>query len=80
MIDDFQVPFDPGYGYDDYGPGKALTFEYIAPAIAENGLCALYPATPSGEEDGMRRGCIILGKEEAHGRSHAVASCRLEGM
>ena len=33
MIDDFQVPFDPGYGYDDYGAGKALVPSYIASAI-----------------------------------------------
>jgi hypothetical protein len=24
MIDDFEVTDDPGFAYDDYGPGKAL--------------------------------------------------------
>jgi hypothetical protein len=26
MIDDFEVPGDSGYAYDDYGPGKRLWF------------------------------------------------------
>jgi len=32
MIDDFQVLDDPGYAYDDYGPGKALTPDLVDPA------------------------------------------------
>jgi hypothetical protein len=53
---------DSGYGYDDYGPGKALVEDYIAPAVRAHGLCAFYPATPSAEEGGGRRGCIVLAK------------------
>ena len=67
MIDDFQVPFDPGYGYDDYGPGKALTSDYIAAAVAQNSLCAFYPATPAAHDSGARRGCIVLAKNDVHG-------------
>lgn len=40
MVDDFQVPADPGYGYDDYGPGKALVSGYIR-------LCGIGASTPS---------------------------------
>ncbi len=29
MIDDFQVSDDDGYGFDDFGPGKALTQSYL---------------------------------------------------
>jgi FkbM family methyltransferase len=65
MIDDFQVPFDAGYGYDDYGPGKTLAADYIAPAVSAHGLRAFYPATPSAEEGGGRRGCIVLAKHPA---------------
>jgi hypothetical protein len=75
MIDDFQVPDDPGYGYDDYGRGKALTFTYIAPAIVSHGLRIFYPSTPSSEEAGVRRGCVVLMKNAVHGR--ALASCLL---
>jgi hypothetical protein len=66
MIDDFQVPSDDGYGYDDYGPGKALISEYIAPALSEHRLQAFYPSTPSAEEGGSRRGCVVLAKEDIH--------------
>ena len=30
MIDDFAVPGDPDYGYDDYGPGKTLSLSLLA--------------------------------------------------
>ncbi len=65
MIDDFQVPFDNGYGYDD-GPGEPLVTEYIRPAVERNNLCAYYPSTPSSKEGGWRRGCIVLAKKESH--------------
>ena len=29
MIDDFRVPFDDGYRYDDYGEGKILDLGLI---------------------------------------------------
>lgn len=67
MVDDFQVPHDPGYGYDNYGSGRALTPDYIAPAISANELCTFYPATPSAQEGGARRGCVILARNEVHG-------------
>jgi hypothetical protein len=35
MIDDFQVPDDPGYQFDEYGPGKALTPALITPVVSE---------------------------------------------
>ena len=66
MIDDFQVPYDSGYGYDKDGPGEPLTPEYIAPAIAANNLCVHYPSTPSSMEGGWRSGCVVLAKNDAH--------------
>lgn len=62
MIDDFEVPGDPGYGYDDYGPGKALTANYVAPAVDAYGLDLFYPARPASQETGARRGCVVLAK------------------
>ena len=62
MIDGFQVPFDVGYEYDDYGPGKALVAGYIAPVVSAQGLQAFYPSTPSAKESGARRGCVVLAK------------------
>ena len=37
LIDDFQVPDDPDYYYDDHGPGKVLVFDYLRP-FASRGL------------------------------------------
>jgi hypothetical protein len=55
-VDDFQVPGDHGYGYDNYGVGKALTREYIVPLVSQFELSEFYPRTPSSVETGGRRG------------------------
>jgi predicted O-methyltransferase YrrM len=60
MIDDFEVPGDPGYGFDDYGAGKALTAEYISGSADRFNLHAHYPTTPSSCETGALRGCVVL--------------------
>ena len=33
LIDDFAVPDDPGYGFNNYGPDKRLTLEYLLQGI-----------------------------------------------
>jgi hypothetical protein len=63
MVDDFQVPWDQGYGFDDYGADKALTPEYIAPLIMKYNLAQFYPSAPSAQETGCRRGCVVLARE-----------------
>jgi predicted O-methyltransferase YrrM len=77
MIDDFCVPSDAGYRYDDYGPDKALTASYVAPVVAAHGLCAYYPSTPSVCEGGARRGCIVLAKDAIH-RPILASLCLLD--
>jgi len=62
MIDDFEVPDDPGFGYDYYGPGKALNAEYIAASAKTHSLAIFYPSASSQEETGRRRGCVVLCK------------------
>jgi hypothetical protein len=64
MIDDFQVPDDPGYAYDDYGPRKALIPEYVAPAVQKFDLAQLYPTLSSVEETGARRGSMVLANKK----------------
>lgn len=59
MIDDFKVADDPGYGFDDYGPRKQLSFECI-PAARSPAFRAFWPSARAAEEDGQRRGCIVL--------------------
>ena len=69
VIIEVQVADDPGYAYDDYGPGKALTLSYIAPTILKLGLRIFYPSTPSSEEGGARRGCVVLVKNGVHSQA-----------
>ena len=67
MIDDFQVPFDHGYAYDDfYEAGTALNHAYIESAITHHGLQAFYPSVPASAGTGKRRGCVGLVKTETH--------------
>jgi len=60
MVDDFKVPDDPGYGFDDYGPGKALTLEYTDVIKRRQGICAYFPSARSDTETGARRGCVVF--------------------
>ena len=59
VVDDFAVPDDPGYSFDDYGAGKALTLGYL---IANDVLPAgvWFPRCGSSAETGARRGCVVL--------------------
>jgi predicted O-methyltransferase YrrM len=64
LMDDFEVPGDPGYDFDSYGPDLALNASYIDTAVRNHGLETFYPSTPSSTETGMRRGCVVLCKDE----------------
>jgi predicted O-methyltransferase YrrM len=66
MVDDFRVPGDADYGYDDYGSEKALTDTYISSAVVKLGLCTHYPSTPGRFEGGQRRGCVVLSNAFRH--------------
>jgi predicted O-methyltransferase YrrM len=70
MIDDFAVPGDSGYAFDDYGPGKALTQDYL-PAMP--GWSLFYPTASSAEETGKKRGCAVL-------LSSSVAESTIDGL
>lgn len=59
LIDDFKVADDDGYGFDDYGPGQALTMDYVR-ACSLPPFRAFYPSVPGREETGYRRGCVVL--------------------
>lgn len=60
LIDDFKVPDDAGYGYDDYGPNKVLDAGYLNPAIEQYDLVIRYPAIASNMESGAKRGCAVV--------------------
>jgi hypothetical protein len=59
MIDDFAVPTDEGYTYDDYGPGKQIGLRDF-PYHADPRVSAYFPSRRASEESGERRGSIIL--------------------
>jgi predicted O-methyltransferase YrrM len=62
MIDDFAVPYDPGYAWDNYGPGKQLTLDLLSVGDARDAHL-FFPALPSQAETGARRGCCVLTKD-----------------
>jgi hypothetical protein len=59
LIDDFAVPDDLGYKFDDYGPGKRIDLEYLLSANLPT-IRVYFPSTPSHKENGARRGCAIV--------------------
>ena len=73
-----RMPGDDGYGYDDYGPGKALTEEIIDGTKAE-GWSRWYPSVPSSAETGGRRGCIVLAHPALDAAMAKVTSLRSAG-
>ncbi len=59
MVDDFRVPGDAGYTYDNYGDGRELRLAYLEPLVPDR-LQAFFPALPSDRETGARRGSVVL--------------------
>jgi len=78
MVDDFCVPNDAGYGYDDYGPGRALVRQYVNGVVEKYRLTVFYPSLDSHQETGARRGCIVLAPMRFAARLAAVPSIRIE--
>lgn len=63
MIDDFKVPEDNGYKYDDYGPGKRLSLE-IFDEISDVIIYKFFPREKSENETGAKRGSVIITHSE----------------
>jgi hypothetical protein len=59
VIDDFAVPDDAGYEFDDYGPDKRLTLDYLNRATTPP-LATYFPRAHSRRETGARRGSVTL--------------------
>jgi predicted O-methyltransferase YrrM len=60
VIDDFCVPGDPGYGFDDYGLGATLNVDHVSQVARKHKIAIFVPALPSDQETGFRRGCAVL--------------------
>jgi hypothetical protein len=72
MIDDFEVPGDQGYLYDNFGPGRVLNAGYIASVVESHDLAVFYPSVPSWQETGVCRGCVVLSGAALGGRLESI--------
>jgi hypothetical protein len=76
MIDDFEVPGDPGYEFDDYGVGRRLSLDYLS-AIPDFNKQVYFPTTPSTDETGRKRGYVVLGEGAASSALAGIEGLRL---
>lgn len=60
LVDDFRVPGDDGYAWDDYGIGKALQLDYLDSVRRELPISVFFPTAPSATETGQRVGYVVL--------------------
>lgn len=74
MVDDFQVPDDTGYKFDDYGDGKRLCLDYLAKSTMP--WTAFFPSAPASAESGSRRGCAVLSDARTASRLSTISSLR----
>jgi len=63
MVDDFQVPNEPGYGWDDYGGKNVLNLTTFQSCFRQWKLLPFFPSLPAPQETGGRRGCVALAPE-----------------
>ena len=75
MVDDFEVTDDPGYTFDDYGPGRRLSFRDF-PFHTDNRICPYFPARQSSQESGNRRGCVVLLSRDLKTKGDSLDSLR----
>jgi hypothetical protein len=75
MIDDFEVPGDAGYTFDDYGVGKRLSLRDF-PFDKDNRILAFLPSRPASQESGRRRGCIVLASPDLRASVGSLACLR----
>jgi len=59
IIDDFEVPFDSGYHFNDYKGKMALSLKYFDFTKIKN-IVLFSPSAPSSCETGFKRGSITL--------------------
>jgi hypothetical protein len=80
MIDDFEVPGDPGYGFDDYGGSKRLSVSYLAGSKTQRPFFVYFPAAPSSKETGRKRGtCVVVFNPELKQHLNAFDLLRFYG-
>lgn len=63
VIDDFRVPGDLGFSYDDYGVDRCLSVQDLRRNVASEAEW-FFPRGSSASESGKRRGCAVLARGE----------------
>jgi len=58
MIDDFELPLDPGYAFDNYGIGKRVSLSLLSDFREKASF--FFPAAPSSDETGAKRGTCAV--------------------
>jgi|SRR5579872_4397549 len=59
MIDDFEIPGDSGYRFDDYGGTDRLDLSYLRRLDLGRDLFVFFPTIASAEETGFRQGYCL---------------------
>jgi hypothetical protein len=59
MVDDFEVPFDQGFGFDTYGEGRKLCLSMLS-GFRDRLPYIYFPALPAAADSGPRRGAVIF--------------------
>ena len=62
IVDDFRVPFDFGYKYDDYGDEKIISISLLDNILPQD-VRVGFPSLHSSLETGARRGCALFAHE-----------------
>lgn len=75
MIDDFCVPDDPGYFFDDYGDGAKLCLEYISPLL-NNTWSVFFPRARAEDETSGKRGCVVMVNRDLEEKFNQIKSLR----
>lgn len=75
MIDDFQVPDDRDYRFDDYGEGKKLSLDYLGSELLSKWV-VYFPAGRGSEDTGIKRGCVVLVASDLQSKINGVPSLR----
>jgi hypothetical protein len=76
IIDDFKVPTDAVYGFDDYGPGQVLNMDYVNRCNIRDAI-AFFPNVAGKWETGSKRGCVVLaGNQELATKCHTISLLR----
>ena len=78
MIDDFEVPDDGDYKFDDYGSGKKLSLDYLGDELLSN-WAVYFPSGSGADDSGIKRGCVVLASKSLRSKVDSITSLRSYG-